>query len=650
VPAVPKWLDRILGERPPSRLARLLSRHEELAWALGAGVVLLLTWLFSLSGRPADWLLRSAYIAVGIVCGRQPVLHLVGGLRRGRLLLDIDFLMVIAAVGAAAVGAWAEAAFLLFLFALANALERYALDRARDAIRALAELAPTTARVLVNGREAELPIEQVRPGDVVVVRPGERIGVDGQVRAGDSAVDQAPITGESIPVGKGLGDDVFAVTVNGEGALEITVTAAVGDRTLDRVIRLVESSRDAKAPAERATARFERIFVPLVVVADLLLIVVPPLLGWLDWNASLYRGMTVLVAASPCALALGAPAVMLAGIAQAARRGVLIKGGVHLEALSKIRGIAFDKTGTLTIGRPEVTDVVPVSGVTADELLSIAAAVEQRSHHPLAQAVVRRALTSGLALPPAGDLQSITAKGVRAEVAGAPVLIGSLKLWQDPDNQPPAQIVDIVTEVGGRGRSLMVVRHGERWLGVLGLADQPRATAVPVLKRLRELGVRPLVMLTGDHGAVGERIGADVGVDEVRSDLLPEHKVDAIRELMAQHGPMAMVGDGVNDAPALAAATVGIAMGGAGTAAALETADAALMGDDLARLPFAISLARRTRTLLKQNLAFAGGMMVLLLILSASGVLSIGPAVLGHEGSTLVVIANALRLLAFEEK
>lgn len=650
MPAVPKWLDRILGERPPSRLARLLSRHEELAWALGAGVVLLLTWLFSLSGRPADWLLRGAYIAVGIVCGRQPVLHLVGGLRRGRLLLDIDFLMVIAAVGAAAVGAWAEAAFLLFLFALANALERYALDRARDAIRALAELAPTTARVLVNGREAELPIEQVRPGDVVVVRPGERIGVDGQVRAGESAVDQAPITGESIPVGKGLGDDVFAGTVNGEGALEITVTAAIGDRTLDRVIRLVESSRDAKAPAERATARFERIFVPLVVVADLLLIVVPPLLGWLDWNASLYRGMTVLVAASPCALALGAPAVMLAGIAQAARRGVLIKGGVHLEALSKIRGIAFDKTGTLTIGRPEVTDVVPVSGVTADDLLSIAAAVEQRSHHPLAQAVVRRALAARLALPPAGDLQSITAKGVRAEVAGAPVLIGSLKLWQDPDDLPPAQIVDIVTEVGGRGRSLMVVRHGERWLGVLGLADQPRATAVPVLKRLRELGIRPLVMLTGDHRAVGERIGADVGVDEVRSDLLPEHKVDAIRELMAQHGPMAMVGDGVNDAPALAAATVGIAMGGAGTAAALETADAALMGDDLARLPFAISLARRTRTLLKQNIAFAGGMMVLLLILSASGVLSIGPAVLGHEGSTLVVIANALRLLAFEQK
>ena len=645
----PRWLERILGDRPPSRLAQFLSRHEDLAWALGAGLLLLFSWLFALTDRVPVPLTRAGYVLVGLICGRQPVAHLLGGLRRGKLLLDIDFLMVIAAVGAAAVGAWAEGAFLLFLFALANALEHYALDRARDAIRALAELAPDTARVLLNGREAMVAIGQVRPTDVVVVRPGERIAVDGTVRAGASSVDQAPITGESVPVSKQVGDAVYAGTVNGEGAIEVVVTAAVGDRTLDRVIRLVETSRDAQAPTERATARFEKVFVPLVVGADLLLIVVPPMLGLLDWNTSLYRGMTVLVAASPCALALGAPAVMLAGIAQAARRGVLIKGGVHLEALSHVRAIAFDKTGTLTAGRPEVTDVVPMAGIDAAELLRIAAAVEQRSQHPLAQAVVRRALADRLRLPEAGDLVSITAKGVQSEVAGLPVLIGSLKLWQGGDDLPPIEITDAVDTVSAMGRSVMVVRHGARWLGVLGLADQPRAGARSVLERLRAMGLGPLVMLTGDHQAVGEAIGREVGVDQVLADLMPEQKVEAIQSLMATHGQMAMVGDGVNDAPALAAATVGIAMGGAGTAAALETADAALMADDLTRLPYAIGLSRRARRLLKQNLVLAGGMMVILLVLAALGVLDIGPAVIGHEGSTLVVIANALRLLAYEE-
>jgi Cd2+/Zn2+-exporting ATPase len=548
------------------------------------------------------------------------------------------------------VGAWAEGAFLLFLFALANALERYALDRARDAIRALAELAPDTARVLIDGREVQVAIEQVRSGDAVVVRPGERIAVDGRVRAGGSSVDQAPITGESVPVAKLPGDDVFAGTVNGEGALEVVVTAAIGDRTLDRVIRLVETSREAKAPTERATAKFERVFVPLVVLADFLLIVIPPLLGWLDWSSSLYRGMTVLVAASPCALALGPPATMLAGIAQAARRGVLIKGGIHLEALSRVRAIAFDKTGTLTMGRPEVTDIFPMAGVKEEELLRVAAAVELRSEHPLAQAVVRRAMSGRLILPEAGDLVSITAKGVRSSVAGRPVVIGSLKLWLRGDDQPPLAVREITADIAARGRSVMVVRHGEQWLGVLGLADQPRPTAAPVLERLRRMGLGPMVMLTGDHRAVGEAIGREVGVDEVLADLLPEQKVEAIRALMRSHGPMAMVGDGINDAPALASATVGIAMGGAGTAAALETADAALMGDDLMRLPFAIGLAQRTRVLLRQNLAIAGGMMVILLILAAAGVLNIGPAVIGHEGSTLVVIANALRLLRYEDR
>ncbi|MCA9763547.1 MAG: cadmium-translocating P-type ATPase [Gemmatimonadetes bacterium] len=646
----PGWLERTLAaDGRPSRLARLLSRHEELAWAATAGLLLLTAWLIEIGGRLPIEIPLLGYLVVGVIGGRQPMLHLLGGLRRGRLLLDIDFLMVVAAVGAAAVGAWAEGAFLLFLFALANALERYALDRARDAIRALTALVPDTARVVVAGVETDLPIERVRPGDVVVVRPAERIAVDGAVRAGASAVDQAPITGESAPVDKVPGDEVFAGTVNGEGALEVTVTRAVGDRTLDRVIRLVEEAQGAKAKTERLTERFERIFVPLIVVADLLLIVVPPLLGLLDWSSSLYRGMTVLVAASPCALALGPPAAMLAGIAQAARRGVLIKGGVHLEALAEVRAIAFDKTGTLTHGRPEVADVVPAPGVDARELLQVAASVERRSQHPLAQAVVRRAEADGLALLPAGNLVSVTGRGVESEIAGEKVMVGSPRMWQRSDDLMPAVLGAAAADVAARGRSIMVVRHGERWLGLLGLADRPRASVPETLARLRALQIAPLVMLTGDHAGVGDAIGRELGLDEVRADLMPADKVTAMRELLARHGAVAMVGDGVNDAPALAAATVGIAMGGAGTAAALETADAALMGDDLGRLPFAIGLARRTRTILRQNLVIAAGMMLVLLLLAALGILAIGPAVVGHEGSTLVVIANALRVLRYEE-
>jgi Cd2+/Zn2+-exporting ATPase len=645
------WLERTLyGTGTPSPLARLLAKHEGLAWASVAGLLLFTSWIVERTAIFAPWVALAGYGLVGVIGGRQPVVHLWRALRRGEFHLDIDFLMVVAAIGAASVGAFVEGAFLLFLFALANALEEYALDRARSAIRNLADLAPAQARLLRDGVEVEIPVEQVRIGDVLVVRPAERLPADGTVRTGRSAINQAPITGESVPVEKEPGDEVFAGTVNGDGALEITATRAVGDRTLDRVIRLVEEAQAAKAPVQRITERFERIFVPAVVIADVLLIVVPGLMGWMPWGESLYRGMTVLVAASPCAIALGAPAAMLAGIAQAAKHGVLLKGGAALEALATVRAVAFDKTGTLTAGRPEVTDVALAEGVTEAELLGIAAAVEARSQHPLAQAVVRRAARDGITLPAAGELQSMTARGVRADVAGLPVLIGSARLWTDDGVPFSAEITTALEEMSARGRSMMIVRHGERWLGVLGLLDPPRASVHGTLDRLRALRLKPLVMLTGDHRGVGEAIGREVGVDEVRADLLPEDKVTAIHELMQAHGTVVMVGDGVNDAPALAASTVGIAMGGAGTAAALETADGALMGDDLARLPWAIGLARATRRIVHQNLAIAGGVMLVLLILAATGILTIGPAVIGHEGSTLVVIVNALRLLGYSEK
>lgn len=624
-------------------------RNKELVWSLTAGLLLVTAWVGSKWLTFPYWVAVGLYIASYALGGFDLARHATKTIRKGRFTFDIDLLMLLAAVGAAILGEWAEGAFLLFLFSLAHALEHYALDRARGAIRALADLSPPLARVVRDGREEEVPVEQVGAGQIVLVRPAERIPVDGQVHTGRSAVNQAPITGESVPVEKAPGDEVFAGTVNGEGALEITTTRAVGDRTLDRVVRLVEEAQTQKAPTQQFTDQFERIFVPSVLVAALLLIVVPPLLKWWPWATSFYRGMALLVAASPCALALGTPSAVLAGIAQAARKGVLIKGGAHLENLGTLRALALDKTGTLTVGQPEVTDIVPAAGVTAQELLGTTAAVERRSQHPLAQAVVRRADADGIQLPEAGELDSVTGKGVRSSVAGQTVEIGSLRMWEGVSTQIPSNVEEAVSSLQRNGRSVMIVRHGDRWLGVLGLADRPRDDVRAVLDRLRGQGIRTLVMLTGDNRGVGEAIGKEVGVDEVKAELLPEDKVKAIRELLDAHGQVAMVGDGVNDAPALAHATVGIAMGGAGTAVALETADVALMGDDLAKLPFAVGLSRRARAIIQQNLYLSMLVIALLILATTTGVFGIGPAVFVHEGSTLIVIANSLRLLAFRD-
>ncbi len=621
------------------------AHNKELVWSLIAIALLTLAW----GGERWAGLPRGAAIAIYLGSyafgGFDLVRHALRSWIKGRFSFDIDFLMLVASVGAAMLGEWTEGAFLLCLFSFAHALEHYALDRARGAIRALADLAPAVARILRDGREVEVPVEEVAKGEVVIVRPAERIPVDGTIRTGHSAVDQAPITGESVPVEKEPGAEVYAGTINGEGALEIETTRAAGDRTLDRVIKLVSEAQTQKAPTQQFTDRFEAIFVPLVLVADLFLITLPPLLGFWGWQTSFYRGMALLVAASPCALALGTPAAVLAAIAQAARKGVLIKGGAHLENLGTLRAIAFDKTGTLTVGKPEVTDLIPMQGIDEYQLLGIAASVERRSQHPLAQAVVRRAEAANLELREAGELESVTARGVRSTIEGTKVEIGTPRLWEG--SAIPEEVQAAVSKLQAAGRSVMAVRHGERWIGVIGVADRPRESVRAVLDQLRGLEIRTLVMLTGDNKGVGEAIGKEVGVDEVKADLMPEDKVTAIKELLATHGRVAMVGDGVNDAPALANATVGIAMGGAGTAVALETADVALMGDDLARLPFAVGLSRMASGVIRQNLYVSLVVIAFLIIATTTGYFGIGPAVFFHEGSTLVVLANALRLLTF---
>ena len=635
---------------PPSEIkAGWYSRNRELVWSLIAGTLTLAGWLLERSQAVAPWAAIAVFAVAYAFGARDNVGHLIKDVRSKHFHFNIDLLMVVAAIGAAILGEWAEGALLLFLFSLGHALEHYALGRARNAIKALAELAPQTAIVRRDGSDQTIPIEQVRPGDLAIVKPGERVSIDGLIREGRSSVNQAPITGESVPVEKSPNDKVFAGSVNGEGVLVVEVSAAIGDRTLDRVIKLVAEAETQKAPTQQFTDRFERVFVPLVLMADVALIVVPPLIGWLTWTESFYRGMALLVAASPCALALGTPAAVLAGIAQAARNGVLIKGGAHLETLGTISVFALDKTGTITKGEPEVTNVSAASGVKEDTLLGTAAAIESQSQHPLARAIVREAKKRGIVVPAARDVQSVTGHGVRGRVDGVLVEVGRLTMFEGRQDGVPPMIRDAVRGLEREGKTTMAVRAEQRspdWLGVIGAADQPREHVREALADLRRAGASRIVMLTGDNEGVGIAIGRAVGISEVRAQLMPEDKVTAIKELTS-HGPVAMVGDGVNDAPALAHATVGIAMGGAGTAAALETADVALMGDRLERLAFVVRLSRQARAVIRQNLYVSLAVIALLSVTTVAGVAGIGAAVIVHEGSTLVVIANALRLLAF---
>ncbi|KAB8142865.1 cadmium-translocating P-type ATPase [Chloroflexia bacterium SDU3-3] len=598
----------------------------------------------SFLGMPG-WLALVFYALAYVAGGYEVATEAVPGLFRGKF--DTDVLMLAAAAGAAALGEWSEGAFLLLLFSIGHAGEHYALDRARSAVSALGQLMPQSAQVRRGGDVVQLPIAQVAVGDVVVVRPGDRIPVDGVVLAGQGNVDQAPITGESVPVAKQPGERVFAGTISQDGALDVQVDTLVADSTLSRVMRMVAEAQQQTSPTQQFAQRFSAWFVPAVLIATGLVAVVPWLLGWWTLDVSFYRAMVMLVAASPCALAIGTPAAVLAGIGQAARSGVLIKGGAHLENLGQVRAIAFDKTGTLTTGQFAITELRPAEGVDERRLLEVAAAVEQQSSHPLAQAVVRAARERGLALPAADGLANLAGRGVRSSVGGQAALIGTPDLLEEAGVSLSDTSRASLAELAGQGRSTMLVALGGRELGLIALADTPRPGAAAALGRLRALGVRHLIMLTGDNARVARQVAEATGITDTRADLLPEDKLTAIGALGRDHGQVAMVGDGVNDAPALARATVGIAMGGAGTAVALETADVALMGDDIGKLPFAVGLGRASNAIIRQNLAISLGVIAVLLVSSVFGLVTLGPAVILHEGSTIVVVLNAIRLLGY---
>lgn len=631
--------------RPTAKPPAFWQRNIGLIWA-GLTLAFLLTGvaLERLSVAVAyPWLPILFFALAYIAGGHDGLREAVRDLRHG--VLNVDFLMITSAVGAAIIGEWAEGATLLFLFTLSGALEEYAMDRTRNAIQALTALRPTEATLRLGNRERRVPVEAVRPGDIVIIRPGEQIPVDGVVVAGQTSVNQAAITGESLPVSKMVGDEVFAGTLNQEGAIDVRCTKEAKDSTLAKVIALVAEAQSERAPTQRLIDRFAHPYALGVVTAVVLVIVIGVFGLRRPFDDVFYRAMTLLVVASPCALVISTPASILSAIAAGARHGVLFKGGVHLENTATLDTIAFDKTGTLTTGRPEVTDVLVFDAMPEDRFLQLVASAERKSEHPIARAIVRAAEARGLTLLEPTMFVSVPGQGVRAVVDGHELLIGNMRLYNSENGETANELPEAIGRLQADGKTTVLVFAGRRLLGCLAVADQVRANARETIQALYQAGIRRIVMLTGDHSAVARRIAAELQIDDVHAELLPADKVKVVKSYLDAGARTAMVGDGVNDAPALAMATVGIAMGAAGTDVALETADVVLMSDDLSKLPLALRLSRRSRRIIAQNMAFALAVMVALVIATLTVGIPLPLGVVGHEGSTVVVVLNGLRLL-----
>ncbi|QED49418.1 heavy metal translocating P-type ATPase [Cytobacillus dafuensis] len=567
-----------------------------------------------------------------------------------KLQFDMKTLMTIAIIGAAVIGEWSEGAVVVFLFAVSEALESYSMDKARESIRSLMDIAPKTAFIRRGHQEMELDVEDIKLGDILIIKPGEKLAMDGEVIKGQSSINQAAITGESIPVLKTVGDEVFAGTLNEEGSLEVKVTKLVKDTTISKIIHLVEEAQAERAPSQAFVDKFAKYYTPVIIMIALSIAVVPPLFMGGDWSEWIYRGLAVLVVGCPCALVISTPVAIVTAIGNAAKKGVLIKGGIHLEEAGRLKVIAFDKTGTLTKGTPEVTDIKVLKGQEANDLLGIAMAIEKFSQHPLASAIIRKAEEKGISLNDykAEDFQSITGKGARALVNNELYYIGSPKLFEEMSHLPSSVEAEIKA-LQLQGKTVMLVGTDQDIIGMIAVADQVRDSSSKVIRKLLEIGIQKTIMLTGDNQATGQAIAKQVGLSEVKADLLPQDKLETIKSLREQYGKVAMVGDGVNDAPALATATVGIAMGGAGTDTAIETADIALMADDLNKLPYTIELSRRALRIIKENMTFALGLKLLALILIIPGWLTLWMAIFADMGATLIVVFNSLRLLRVKE-
>jgi len=606
-------------------------------------IALLLGWLgpvFGFFSQEYSWyIFLISYLSGGYYGVKEGIEELK------RAKPSVDLLMILAALGAAAIDQWMEGAILLFLFSLSNALQEFALDKSNRAIESLMNMRPDVARVRQSdGSEKEIPIEEVQVGDILIVRPGERFAVDGKVLEGSTAADQSAITGESIPVDKTIGDEIFGGTMNTLGAVAVTVTRGSQESTLSRIVELVQKARAGKAKTQRLLDDFEPMYAGGVILITIFLILIPWYFELAPFEDVFYRAMTILVVASPCALVISTPATILSAIAHAARKGVLFKGGAYLEQAASIKYIAMDKTGTITRGQPEVVELVPAQGVSEADLLEHAANAEKLSEHPLAKAVVRAAFSRSIDLKNPVKLQSVTGKGVIVDMEHHIIRVGSRKLMADAGIVWPEELLTQAERLETEGKTVIFAAKDQSALGLIAVADIIKAEAVQAIQQLHTIGIEKILMLTGDSHRVATSVAHQVGIDDVRAELLPGDKEKIIREL-ASHYPTAMVGDGVNDAPALASGNIGIAMGGAGSDVALETADVVLMSDDLNRLPWMINLARRARTVVWQNIAFSMAVIVVLVISVFTIDLPLPIGVIGHEGSTLIVVANGLRLL-----
>jgi Cd2+/Zn2+-exporting ATPase len=618
------------------------------------------SWLIALAGAfalAAEVLAWTAFsenawpvIALSVACIvlSGPTTFRKGFTALRTLTLNINLLMTIAVTGAIAIGQWPEAAMVTFLFAVAELIESRSVDRARIAIRSLMAMTPDTARVRRGDTWVELSAAEVAMGDTVQVLPGDRIPLDGTITSGTTSVDQSPITGESIPVDRVVGDKVFAGTINQQGAIEVEVTAGQGDTTLARIARTIREAQSQKAPTERFVDRFSRFYTPAIVLLAIGVATLPPLATDAAFKPWLYKALVLLVIACPCALVISTPVTIVSGLAAAARRGILVKGGVYLEQAAKLRVIALDKTGTLTEGRPELVGVAPMGGISKDDLLRLAASLESTSTHPLAQAVVRG--WDGARLP-VNEARNIVGKGLEGVVGGKRITIGSHRLAEER-GVCNANVERELARFEAGGASVMVVWSGAevyQVLGVLAVADVVRQSSVAAVKSLHAEGIK-LAMLTGDNPTTAKAVGDKVGIDEVAADLLPEDKLATVDRLVNEHGVVGMIGDGVNDAPALARASIGFAMGAAGTDTALETADVALMKDDLRGVPELVALSRRTGATLKINIALSIGIKAVFFVLALFGVATLWMAVFADMGASLLVAANGLRILRFDPR
>jgi Cd2+/Zn2+-exporting ATPase len=613
--------------------------REGVLWISGAALAAGLVLQFWGVAPALVWLPYAvAIVSGGFFTARRAITSL-----RSRVL-DINVLMLVAVAGATALGEWSEGASVVFLFALAQVLESRAMDRARGAIRALMDLAPAEALVRRRGAEQRMPVDEVRVGDLIIVRPGEKIPLDGRVHEGSSHVNQAPVTGESLPAEKLRGDEVFAGSINGRGALEVEVTRLRRDSTLARIIHLVEQAQAQRAPSQTFVDRFARVYTPAVILLAIILAFVPPLAFGGDWSTWIYRSLVLLVISCPCALVISTPVSIVSALAAAARKGVLIKGGARLERLASVRCVAFDKTGTLTRGRLRVTDIVSVNGARPLDILALAASLESRSEHPIGRAILDRANDDALTLSPVASFQALPGRGAEGSVTGRPVVVGSHRLFEERQMCSP-KAEEILDRLETAGRTSVMVGVNGAAVGVIGVADEIRESAADTIQMLRDQGIDHVVLLTGDHESAARALASSIGIDDFRAGLLPEHKLLAVQALRRQYGALAMVGDGVNDAPALAAADVGMAMGVAGSDAALETADIALMADELPKIPYARRLSRATSRNIRANISFSLALKAAFLVMAIAGTATLWMAVVADMGASLIVIANALRLL-----